>query len=207
MGELLLEELAAVLPSLLGREVTEGGEDFLERARGQLLRVQREPRRERTGPHPRGEVVEGDPGGRLVESQGEQGGGPFLIHVEHLLDSLLDPELLGRGVEDRQRSHGEGGVDALEAGLRLREDSSLRVAGPEIANHPLVGAPPLRVPVGLVLVGVAVASDDLATPGGSSHMPLRMHLQEVAGRPETRSTREERELGRHLLPKLPGGQV
>lgn len=34
-----------------------------------------------------------------------------------------------------------------------------------------------------------------------------MHLQEVAGRPETRSTREEQGLGRHLLPKLPGGQV
>jgi hypothetical protein len=86
------------------------------------------------------------------------------------LDPIHDGEFPGGGVEDRERSDREGGVDGVDPEDGRGSKTASGVARTEVADGPLADLSELGVPVRLPLVEVEMSADAVDLPEG--HMPV-----------------------------------
>ena len=141
------------------QQAGEPAEDGLERGPVDRVGVERLPSGERAPGDPPRDPAEGEAMGRLIEGEGRETAGLGPLDLEDLLDSIHDGEYPGGGVEDRELSDREGGVDDVDPEGGRGSKTASGVTRTEVADGPLADLSELGVPVRLPLVEVEMPAD------------------------------------------------
>jgi hypothetical protein len=154
-----LELEAPVVPLPSRQQAGEPAEYGLERGPFDRVGVERLPSGERASGDPSRDPALGEAMGRLIEGGGQATTGLGPLDLEDLLDSIHDGEFPGGGVEDRERSDREGGVDDVDPEGGRGSKTASGVTRTEVVDAPLADLSELGVPVRLPLGEVEMPAD------------------------------------------------